>query len=119
MPLKLFLASLSLSLVSSLMPLRFAQVYAQRGTVIFSLRKFDPTQPAYMEPIVIINGGKYTVPPVDADEAVTKEFISTYLRAGHQYRIVFGGGDAGTLTVQKHVEPGCVGLGAEVTAQTT
>jgi hypothetical protein len=123
-PLKLFVASFSLTLVSSLMPLRFAQVNAQRdppgaSTVIFSLRKFDATQPVYMEPIVIISGGKYTAPPVDAEEAVTKKFTTTYFRTGRQYRIVFGGGDAGTLTVQKNVEPGCVGLGAEVTVQTT
>jgi len=124
MPLKLFLATLLLTLVSSLMPLRFAQVNAQRDppskdTVIFSLRKFDDTQPIYMEPIVIISGGKYTAPPVDADEDVTKKFTSTYFRMGRQYRVVFGGGDAGTLTVQKSVEPGCVGLGAEATAETT
>jgi hypothetical protein len=125
--LKLILPSLSLTLVSSLMPLSFAQVAqvnAQRdpsgaGTVIFSLRKFDASQPIYMEPIVIISGGKYTAPPIDADDAVTKKFTSTYLRTGRQYRIVFGGGDSGTLTVQKTVQPGCEGLGAEVTVQTT
>ena len=89
------------------------------STVIFSLAKFDTTQPIYMEPIVVISGGKYTAPPVDADPAVTKKFTDSYFRTGRQYRVVFGGGDAGTLTVQKNVEPGCVGLGAEVTVQTT
>lgn len=122
--LKLFLTSLSLMLVSSLSPGRFAQVNAQRdppsaGTVIFSLRKFDASQPVYMEPIVIISGGKYSAPPIDAEDAVTKKFTSTYLGPGRQYRIVFGGGDAGTLTVQKTVVPGCEGLGAEVLVQTT
>ncbi len=86
--------------------------------VIFSLTKYDAEQPIQMEPIVIVRGGRYVAPPVD-DEAGSKRFTDMYHRSGRQYRVVFGGGDAGTLTVQKNVEPGCVGLTAEVVVQTT
>lgn len=86
------------------------------GTVIFNVRKYETA--VQMEPIVIINGAKFTAPPLD-DEAGAKKFTDTYFRAGRQYRMLFGGGDAGSLSVVKNLEPGCVGLVAEVTPQTT
>jgi hypothetical protein len=87
-------------------------------TVIFSLSKYE-TETAYsMEPIVVISGGKYTTPSTDSEEA-WKKFSDTYFRGGRQYRIVFGGGDAGSVTVQKYEKDSCLNLVAEVTAQTT
>jgi hypothetical protein len=88
------------------------------GTVIFSIIKYGG-EPAYIEPIVIIRGRKYTAPPVDGPEALTKKFTGTFFHPGRRYRVVFGGGDAGTLSVVKEVEPGCVGLTAEVDLQTS
>ena len=88
------------------------------GTVIFSVIKYA-NEPAYIEPIVIIHGKKYTAPPVDGPEALTKKFTETFFHPGRTYRVVFGGGDAGTLSVVKAVEPGCVGLTAEVQLQTS
>ncbi|HEY8228618.1 MAG TPA: hypothetical protein VIG25_25355 [Pyrinomonadaceae bacterium] len=89
------------------------------STVIFSVNKYEEAPTIQIEPIVIIRSGRYIAPPVDAEPAVTKKFTDTYFRPGRRYRVVFGGGDAGTLTVQKEIEPGCVGLTAEVVAQTT
>lgn len=86
--------------------------------VIFSLTKYPDIASIHMEPIVIINGVKYTPPPVDAEPAVTKKFSNNYFRTGRRYRIVFGGGDAGNLTVQKEIEAGCVSLIAEVGVET-
>ena len=88
------------------------------GTVIFSVIKYA-NEPAYIEPIVIIRGRKYTAPPVDGPEALTKKFTGTFFHPGRRYRVLFGGGDAGTLSVVKEVEPGCVGLTAEVQLQTS
>ncbi len=88
------------------------------STVIFSVKKYNAESSVQMEPIVIINGDKYTPPPLD-DEAGAKKFTDNYFRAGRRYRVLFGGGEAGSLTVVKNIEPGCVGLLAEVTAQTT
>jgi hypothetical protein len=117
---------LSLTLISLLMPPTpdLAQTNARRdaqaagvGIVIFSLQKFDAALPVHMEPIVIISGGKYTPPPVDNEAA--RKFTDTYFRTGRQYRVLFGGGDTGSLTVQKYVEDQCGNLVAEVAVQTT
>lgn len=85
-------------------------------TVVFSIKKY-PDSDTQLEPVVIIKGGKYTYPPVDED-APSKQFIETYFRVGRKYRVVFGGGDAGTATVRKAIEPGCVGLLAEIDVET-
>ena len=91
--------------------------------VVFAVKKYDTMQ--NMEPVVIIRRGTYVKPPVDESdvtggdvEAQSKRFIGEYFRAGRQYRLLSGGGDAGTLTVQKYLEPGCVGMNAEVSTQT-
>lgn len=88
-------------------------------TVIFSVTKYAQEPTVHIEPIVIIRGGKYTPPPVDGAPEITKRFTETYFRPGRRYRMVFGGGDAGSLTVVKAIEPGCVGLTAEVRPETS
>jgi hypothetical protein len=124
-PSKIILPLLLLTLVSFLMPRTpsTAQTNARRnapsasgGTVIFSVSK-DTDGTVRFEPIVIIIGGKYTAPGVD--EAASKKFADSYLRSGRQYRVIFGGGDAGSLTVQKYEADQCFNLMAEVSAQTT
>jgi hypothetical protein len=96
---------------------RSAQI-AGGGTVIFSLKK-DTEGSFYIEPIVIISGGKYTQPPAGGDSGVMKKFTDNYFRVGRQYRVIFGGGDAGSLLVQKYVKDVCGNLVAEVGVQTT
>jgi hypothetical protein len=117
-------ALLSITLLAALIPTRdTAQVPARRaptatgGTVVFAVSKSDAG--VTMEPVVIYRGGAFVKPPVEGSEAASSAFIKEYFRAGRQYRLLSGGGDAGTLTVVKYAEQGCVGLNAEVTAQTT
>ncbi|HEX8147826.1 MAG TPA: hypothetical protein VF591_11655 [Pyrinomonadaceae bacterium] len=88
---------------------------AQGGTILFAVSKYEGGVTA--EPVVIYRGGEYVVPPVD-DEAGTKSFTRAYFPAGRKYRIISGGGEAGTLTVNKALEQGCVGLVAEAAADT-
>jgi hypothetical protein len=123
---KIILPILSLTLISLLMPRtpNVAQTNAPQsaqsaggGTVIFSLTK-DTEGSFHIEPIVIISGGKYTQPPVGDDVGAMKKFTDSYFRVGSQYRVIFGGGDAGSLTVQKYVADMCGNLVAEVGAQT-
>lgn len=92
-------------------------------TVVFAVKKYEATQT--MEPVVIVRRGVFVKPPVDESdvtggdiEAQSKRFINEYFRAGRQYRLLFGGGDSGTVTVQKYLEPGCVSMVAEVKAET-
>jgi hypothetical protein len=124
---KIILPILSLTLISLLMPGTpgAAQANAPRsaqraggGTVIFSLTK-DTEGSFHIEPIVIISGGKYTQPPGGDDAGVMKKFTDSYFQVGRQYRVIFGGGDAGSLMVQKYVEDMCGNLVADVGAQTT
>lgn len=86
-------------------------------TVIFAVSKYETN--VSMEPIVIYSRGVYTKPPIDGDEATIKTFVDDYFKPGRQYRVLSGGGEAGTLTVKQYQEPGCVGINAEVTVNTS
>lgn len=91
---------------------------ASADTVIFSLKK-DTEAGFHIEPIVIISGGKYIEPPAGGDSGVLKKFSDNYFKVGRQYRVIFGGGDAGSLSVQNYQEDMCGNLLAEVGVQTT
>lgn len=102
----------------------FTTTAAQQGeTVVFAVSKYGAD--AILEPIVILRRGGYVHPPSDDSgvssrgvEADTKAFIGNYFKAGRQYRLLFGGGDAGSVGVVKYNEPGCVQLNASATVQT-
>jgi hypothetical protein len=88
---------------------------AQGDTVVLAVSKYESSVSA--EPVVIYRGGKYEVPPID-EEKGTNAFAREYFSPGRKYRILSGGGEAGTLSIIKYTEPGCVGLVAEATAET-
>lgn len=85
------------------------------GAVVLAVSKSDSGVTA--EPVVVYRNGAYVAPPIDSDTG-TNSFVGEYFRPGRKYRIVSGGGDAGTLTIVKYQEPGCVGLVADATAET-
>lgn len=73
-----------------------------------------------IEPIALVSGGKYVFPESagGADEELQK-FSAEYFREGRKYRVVSGGGDAGTLSVKRsHVADECFRVGADVELQT-
>src|SRR5215212_4497974 len=86
-------------------------------TVIFAVSKYETN--VTMEPVVIYSRGVYAKPPIDGDEATVKTFVDDYLKPGRQYRVLSGGGEAGTLAVKQYQEPGCVGINAEVSVNTS
>src|SRR5215212_4258098 len=86
-------------------------------TVIFAISKYETN--VTMEPVVIYSRGVYAKPPIDGDEAAVKTFVDEYFKPGRQYRVLSGGGEAGTLTVKQYQEPGCVGINAEVSVNTS
>lgn len=107
----------------------FAQTKARSSpaaagrTVIFSVKKHEAS--VQIEPVVILNRGAYTQPPVDESdvtggsaEAAANAFIKEFFRVGRQYRMLFGGGEAGSVSVLKYLEPGCVMMVAEAKAET-
>lgn len=91
---------------------------ADEGTVIFSLKKATDGS-FHIEPIVIISGGKYAQPPVGDDAGIMKKFTDNYFQVDRQYRVIFGGGNAGSLIVQSYEADMCGNLLAGVRAQTT
>jgi hypothetical protein len=88
---------------------------AAAETVVFAVSKTEAG--AFVEPVVIYRRGAFVKPPID-DEAAANAFVREYFRAGRRYRLLFGGGEAGTATVVKYNEPGCVGLNAEASVET-
>ena len=123
-PLKALTLAFSVSLIAaaslaraSSQTKRPARPAAAAQTVIFALSKYETG--VSMEPVVIYSRGVYTKPPIDGDEATLKSFVDVYFKPGRQYRVLSGGGEAGTLTVKQYQEPGCVGLNAEVNVNTS
>ena len=68
-----------------------------------------------MDAVVIVNGARLQRPYNDETEAGRKTFGQKYFAAGKVYRLIFGGGDAGTVKVNSW-DLGCNNIHAKVTA---
>jgi hypothetical protein len=86
------------------------------GIVIFEVSKF--ADGASIDPIVIYNKGQYTDPLPDDNEAFVKQVAAKYMRTGQKYRVIFGGAEAGTITLKNRYESE-IGLSTGVTLQST
>jgi hypothetical protein len=71
-----------------------------------------------MDPVVIVQGGKFKPVYPDNNEAAQQLFAKKYFSEGQKYRLTFGGGQAGTATVKKS-GMGCNALHATVAIETT
>jgi hypothetical protein len=93
------------------------------GTVIFSVKKYE--ERVQIEPVVILRGRLYAKPPVSEGdgpgnvEVAAKRFIGEHFKPGREFRVLFGGGEDGSVRVVKYEEPGCVGMTAEASVQTS
>lgn len=88
-------------------------------TVLFAVRRYEEHTP--IEPVVIVRRGAYVDPPVDEGghkSAAASKFIGDYYKRGQRFRLLFGGGEAGSVTVEHYNEPACVGMTAETKAET-
>ena len=96
------------------------------STVIFAVTKSkeDPGK-VYIDPVVIINGERFLERPDPhrsdgkTDSPAAREFIERYYRPGQKYRLLFGGGASGTVTVNRREEYSCSSLMASVVVQTS
>ncbi len=69
-------------------------------TILFAVSQNNSR--SFIDPIVIIKDGKYTRPPSgDAAMPQLARFANTYYREGQTYRLLFGGGEAGTITIKQ------------------
>jgi hypothetical protein len=77
---------------------------AQRvaGTVIFAVNRYEDS--VTLDPIVIFNNGQYSNPLPDENESFAKQVAAKFLRAGQKHRVIFGGAEAGTVTVKERFE---------------
>jgi hypothetical protein len=71
-----------------------------------------------MDAIVIVDGKQLRVPFTDEQKDRQKKIAEQYFAAGQKYRLIFGGGEAGSVTVKKWSE-GCNSVHAEVTTSTS
>lgn len=76
---------------------------------------------ARMEPILIIEGGKFTNPVEGgSDEDEITRFSNEHYPKGRKYRVLFGGAEAGTATIKKSDrDEECFRTGADITLQST
>lgn len=90
-------------------------------TVVFAVQKYEAE--AQIDPVAVISGGRYAAPPLGGDTPLEtarfKRFVRDFYRPGRKFRVLFGGGEAGSVEVRKYLEPGCVGMEASVTLQTS
>ncbi len=91
-----------------------------KATVLFTVYSQLPPN-AYMIPFVIIENGQFKQPIAgDSDEAEMTSFAGAYYSKGHKYRVLFGGAEAGSLTVKEaNKDKECSRSGADVTLRSS
>ena len=91
-----------------------------KATVLFTVYSSGP-QNAYMVPFVIVDNGQFKQPIAgDSDEAEMTSFASAYYSKGLKYRVLFGGAEAGSLTVKEsNKDKECSRSSADVTLRST
>jgi hypothetical protein len=73
---------------------------------------------ASMDAVVVIDGKQLRAPYNDEKEDAQKRFGEQYFAAGKVYRLIFGGGEAGTVKVDKW-SVGCNNIHAQITPSTS
>lgn len=71
-----------------------------------------------MDAVAIFNGRQFTAPFSEEKKETQKTFAEKYFATGKSYRLIFGGGEAGTVTLQKWSE-GCNSVHSEIAASTS
>lgn len=69
-----------------------------------------------MDALVVLKGGKYLSPMDEYNEKSKQTFADKFYRKGQKYRLLFGGGEAGTATVQGWQE-GCNAIHASINVE--
>jgi hypothetical protein len=87
------------------------------STVIFAVNKYDADNTT-IDPVAVFSGGRFINPTAKDDQATLNQFAGKYLRAGQKHRLIFGGAEAGSVTVKERYKE-CICLTASVDAQTT
>ncbi len=91
---------------------------SQKATILFVVSAGQLPN-ASVVPFVIIQEGKFKQPVAgDSDDKEITSFSNTYYPRGRKYRVLFGGGDAGSLVIKKSNKgEECAKNSADVTLQ--
>ena len=110
--------SLALLCVSSVMVLSAGLTVAQprKTTMVFAVSA--ETGEGSMDAVVIVNGKQLRVPFTEEQKDRQKRIAAEYFATGQSYRLIFGGGEAGTVKVNKWSE-GCNSVHATVALSTS
>jgi hypothetical protein len=71
-----------------------------------------------LDALAIVEGGRFKAPYAEQEMDEAKKFAGQHMRAGQKYRLTFGGGDVGTVTVREAIE-GCNNIHANAASETT
>lgn len=121
MALSIIIAATALSLSGSAKQARYKEHSAQQSEVVFVvLGSAAEGLAARMEPILLLEGGKFKAPVAgDSDINEINRFSNEHYGKGKSYRLLFGGAEAGTATVKKSdSDEECFRTGADITIQT-
>lgn len=88
----------------------------RKGAVVFAVSA--ESGEGSMDAVVIVDGKQLRAPYSDEQKDRQKSFANEYFAPGKVYRLIFGGGEAGNVTVKKWSE-GCNNIHAEVSPATT
>ena len=100
---------------------------AATSAAIFAVLR-SPDNNVAIEPVVIIERGRFVKPPEGVDKDANGKFSDTlasarfaakYYRTGHQYHLLFGAGKAGIATVTRRTSLACISLSAAVRLETS
>src|SRR5207245_1438120 len=93
-----------------------AAAQPRKSTVVFAVSA--ESGEGSMDAVVIVDGKQLRAPFTEEQKDKQKKFAEEYFAAGRTYRLIFGGGEAGSVTVKKWSE-GCNSVHAEVTPATS
>ena len=80
----------------------------RKDSVVFLVTK-DATEGAQVEPVAVIDGrGALAEPATEAGgDGARSAFLARHYRAGAKYRLIYGGAEAGTLTIRAATPAEC------------
>ena len=107
---------ISVGIVVSLSPSDLANAQPRNRSVVFAVSGTGAE--GSMDAVAIVDGKQLRQPYDSEKEDASKKFGEQYFAAGKVYRLIFGGGDAGTVKVDKW-NVGCNNIHAQVTVTTS
>lgn len=90
---------------------------ARPGAVFFVVSGDASTGEMSVDALVLVERGQFKPPFAEENESARRRFAEQHYQAGREYRLTFGGGDAGTLTIKAFSE-GCNNIHASALAET-